>query len=124
MSSVSLVATMVGFGYAELLSSSLTSLDFDSTIAYQLPEKRMLKPAFIKRLSKEFADINNNSKCGYKATLEDGDIQNWIVEFQGPEDSPYEGLKFRLRIRITVRTASVCFTCRMVIRSNPLTFIS
>ena len=73
------------------------------------PEKDMLKPAFIKRLNKEFADINGNSECGYHATLENNDIQQWIVEFQGPDDTPYEGLKFRLSIHITVRAVSVLY---------------
>ena len=99
-----------GFGYAELYPSPPASLSFDSTLDYQFPRKRdMLKPPFIKRLNKEFADINGNSECGYHATLENNDIQRWVVEFQGPDDTPYEGLKFRLSIHITVRAASVLY---------------
>lgn len=99
-----------GFGYAELYPSPPASLSFESAFVNQFPRKRdMLKPAFIKRLNKEFADINSNSECGYHATLENNDIQRWVVEFQGPDDTPYEGLKFRLSIHITVRAASVLY---------------
>lgn len=39
----------------------------------------------------------------YKVTLIDNCIDKWLIEFDGPSDTYYEGLHFRLKYVFTVR---------------------
>lgn len=52
----------------------------------------------IQRLTKELADINNNPPTNCSAGLIDDDIFHWQATIIGPEDTPYSGGLFELKI--------------------------
>ena len=68
-----------------------------------------MQPKFVKRLMKEYNAIVDNPDCPFEAELVNDNIQDWIVTFFGPDDTPYQGLKLRLSIK-----ASVCFLFHFV----------
>lgn len=52
----------------------------------------------IQRLNKELLDIKNNPPCNCSAGLIEDDIFHWQATIIGPEDTPYHGGVFELRI--------------------------
>ena len=55
-----------------------------------------------RRLIKDYEEITNDPNSLFKITLVDNNIKDWIVEFDGPEDTNYTGLHFRLSVKFTV----------------------
>ena len=51
---------------------------------------------------KDYKEIVEDPNSPFKITLVNDDLKNWIVEFDGPEDTNYTGLHFRLSIKFTV----------------------
>lgn len=51
-----------------------------------------------KRPMLDYNEIVNDPDSPFKVTLEDNDINKWLVEFDGPSDTYYEGLHFRLSV--------------------------
>ena len=51
-----------------------------------------------KRLSKEMKDLNNDPIPGVEIKIIDDNITMWNVVIDGPEDSPYAGGKFVVKI--------------------------
>ena len=52
----------------------------------------------IQRLNKELLELKNNPPCNCSAGLVDDDIFHWQATIIGPEDTPYSGGIFELRI--------------------------
>jgi len=52
----------------------------------------------VQRLNKELLDIKNNPPCNCSAGLIEDDIFHWQATIIGPEDTPYHGGVFELRI--------------------------
>lgn len=52
----------------------------------------------VQRLNKELLDIKNNPPCNCSAGLIEDDIFHWQATIIGPEDTPYYGGVFELRI--------------------------
>ena len=53
----------------------------------------------VKRLQKELKDFNDEEREGFSAApIDDSDFFNWEADVVGPEDSPYEGGIFGLKI--------------------------
>ena len=53
-----------------------------------------------KRINKELTNFNKNPPEGCSAgPIEDSNIFDWEATFEGPENSPYEGGNFRLKIK-------------------------
>ena len=52
-----------------------------------------------KRILKELKTINDVSDC-YNVNIVNDDIHHWQGSIIGPIDSPYEGGKFRIDIKI------------------------
>lgn len=61
-----------------------------------------MNPKIVKRLTKEFQEINQHSDYGIKAELVNNDLKDWVITFKGPDDTPYHDLQFRLSIKFTV----------------------
>ena len=54
----------------------------------------------MKRLKKELEDFNKDPPEGCSAgPVDDNDMYNWQATFPGPEDSPYEGGNFTLKMQ-------------------------
>ena len=66
-----------------------------------------MQPKFVKRLTKEYNAIVNNPNCPFEIELVNDNIQDWIVTFPGPDDTPYEGLKLKLSIKAGVCSFSL-----------------
>lgn len=62
-----------------------------------------MNPKIIRRLTKEFDEINQHSDYGIKAELVNNDLKDWVITFKGPDDTPYHDLQFRLSIKFTVK---------------------
>ena len=52
----------------------------------------------VQRLNKELLEIKNNPPCNCSAGLIEDDIFHWQATIIGPEDTPYHGGVFELRI--------------------------
>ena len=55
-----------------------------------------------KRLMKDYKEIADDPNSPFQITLVDNNIKDWIVEFDGPEDTNYTGLHFRLSVKFSV----------------------
>ena len=56
--------------------------------------------AALKRINKELTEFNQDPPEGYTAgPVDDSDLFNWVCTFPGPEDSPYEGGTFTLKMQ-------------------------
>jgi len=54
-----------------------------------------------RRIGKELAEISKDPPEGMKVALvNDADINNWEITFNGPEDSPYAGGQFKLLLAL------------------------
>lgn len=73
----------------------------------------------------DYQEIVSNPNSMFKVTLVNDDINNWIVEFDGPSDTYYEGLHFRLSVTFSVFLSfSDVLSYRINILLNALTFNS
>ena len=52
----------------------------------------------LKRIQAEWNDIRQNPICDFSVSVINNDIYNWEARICGPEDSPYEGGVFHLKI--------------------------
>lgn len=50
----------------------------------------------------DYKEIVNDPDSPFTITLVDNDINKWLVEFDGPSETYYEGLHFRLSVVFTV----------------------
>ena len=65
-----------------------------------------MEPKFLRRLNIEYKKIAENPNSPYKVELVNGNIQDWRVQIKCPDDTPYQGLTFVLRITIPVSSPS------------------
>ena len=73
----------------------------------------------------DYQEIVSNPNSMFKITLVNNDINNWLVEFDGPSDTYYEGLHFRLSVTFSVFLSfSDVLSYRINILLNALTFNS
>ena len=73
----------------------------------------------------DYQEIVSNPNSMFKVTLVNDDINNWLVEFDGPSDTYYEGLHFRLSVTFSVFLSfSDVLSYRINILLNALTFNS
>lgn len=56
----------------------------------------------LKRITRDYETMTNNPNCDFKITLQGEKIDDWLVEFDGPSDTYYAGLHFRLRVTFPV----------------------
>ena len=55
-----------------------------------------------KRLMKDYREIADDPNSPFQITLVQDNMKDWIVEFDGPEETNYTGLHFRLSVKFTV----------------------
>ena len=55
-----------------------------------------------KRLMKDYKEIADDPNSPFQITLVNNNMKDWIVEFDGPEDTNYTGLHFRLSVKFSV----------------------
>lgn len=54
-----------------------------------------------RRIQKELKSIENDSECGFKITLVNGNLLHWKTTLAGVEGSPYEGGVFGVEGKLT-----------------------
>ena len=55
-----------------------------------------------KRPMLDYKEIIEDPNSAVKVELVNNDVYNWIVYFDGPNDTPFEGLKFRASVHLKV----------------------